>query len=311
MNEVTLPPPGVYVIAVSGGVDSMVLLDIVRQQPTIKAHVAHLNHGIRPASEHEADRSLVEQYCNEHDIPLRIRHAHLGPDASEADARRVRLSFLRGEQKRLQAHGIMTAHHHNDVVETGAVNILRGTGRRGASSLKETNELYRPLLRVPKQSIVDYALSHNVPWREDVTNNDTRYLRNRTRHALDRAQGHQQRDQLVAHLQEVTRLNTEIEGMLRALVKIVYNTHEKKVSRELFRQLPVEVQLELSRELLDALPYGEVPINKNVVLRLSDFMANATSNKKCDLGKYWYAHSSRDAVQFRQILSPNVGEKSA
>jgi len=178
--------PGHYVLAVSGGVDSMVLLDIlskleVRNQK-ISLTVAHFDHGIRPDS--REDRKLIEEITRRYKLPFVYAEGALGEGASEEQARAARYKFLGDVQKNVQARGIITAHHLDDVVETATHNLLRGTGRKGMSSLKSVDGIIRPLLQVPKNHLLTYARDNGLAWREDSTNQDLRYKRNYIRHVI-------------------------------------------------------------------------------------------------------------------------------
>src|SRR5438132_889977 len=120
--------PGTYIVAVSGGVDSMVLLDLLRTKPELKLIVAHYDHGMRPNS--TADRQLVQAVSKHHGLTFIYDQGKLG-NASEATARRARYDFLHQVREASQARAIITAHHQDDLLETAILNILRGTGRRG------------------------------------------------------------------------------------------------------------------------------------------------------------------------------------
>lgn len=174
--------PGRYVVAVSGGVDSIALLHILTQLPDLHLTVAHFDHGIREDS-HD-DRLIVEQAARTYKLPFVYSEGNLGIGISEEKARNARYEFLRKVQKQASADGIITAHHMNDVLETATHNLLRGTGRKGMSSLKSVDGIIRPLLHLPKSKLVDHAESNGLLWREDSTNSDLRYRRNYIRHQL-------------------------------------------------------------------------------------------------------------------------------
>jgi tRNA(Ile)-lysidine synthetase-like protein len=174
--------PGKYVVAVSGGVDSVVLLDLVRRLPGVKLVVAHFDHGIR--AESGTDRQFVQELAEKYELPFVFDEGHLGVKASEATAREARYKFLRQVMQAAGASAIITAHHEDDLLETAILNLLRGTGRKGLTSLKSTGDICRPLLDVPKQDIIAYAKEHKLAWREDATNSDTAYLRNYIRHNI-------------------------------------------------------------------------------------------------------------------------------
>src|SRR5487761_779794 len=126
--------PGKYVVAVSGGVDSVVLLHILAGIPNNELVVAHFDHGVRPDS--VADRQFVQDLAVPLNFPFEFAEGKLGAKASEALARAKRYEFLRATQRKHQAAGIVTAHNQDDVLETAIINILRGTARRGLGSLR-------------------------------------------------------------------------------------------------------------------------------------------------------------------------------
>lgn len=181
-----------YIVAVSGGVDSVVLLDalvrkdainerVVLGEPTARELiVAHFDHGIRPDS-HE-DAAFVKQLADTYGLDYVGRREELGKGASEELARQRRYKFLFDLAKKHNAT-IVTAHHADDVVETIAINCQRGTGWRGVAVLGRPG-IWRPLLEVRKRDLLQYAKMQQLEWREDSTNEDLGYLRNRLRQRL-------------------------------------------------------------------------------------------------------------------------------
>lgn len=169
-------------MAVSGGVDSMVLLDVVRRLPDVTLVVVHVNHGIREDAIEDA--KLVGRMAMSHNLPYESIDLHLGAGASEEEARRQRYAFLRRVCKKYNARAILTAHHRDDILETAIINMLRGTGWRGLSSLRSTPQVIRPFLSTSKHDLIAYAKKHHLEWRHDSTNDDQRYLRNYVRHQI-------------------------------------------------------------------------------------------------------------------------------
>jgi tRNA(Ile)-lysidine synthetase-like protein len=174
--------PGRYVVAVSGGVDSMVLLDILRSRPDLKLTVAHYDHGIREDS--RQDRLLVQDVVRRHKLPFVYDEGRLGAGTSEDKARKARYAFLRGVRKQTGADAIVTAHHQDDALETAIHNVLRGTGRKGLSPLHARTDIRRPMLGLPKEQLLAYAQDQGLEWHEDSTNQDLAYRRNYIRHVL-------------------------------------------------------------------------------------------------------------------------------
>jgi tRNA(Ile)-lysidine synthase len=174
------------VIAVSGGVDSVVLLDmpVTQKLPTTyqlpptnyQLIVAHFDHGIREDS--AADAEFVSELAKKYGCIFETLREELGANASEDLARARRYKFLRAVAKKHSAR-LVTAHHADDCIETIAINMIRGTGWRGLAVLD--SDIVRPLLDMSKREIIDYASAHCLKWHEDSTNASDAYLRNRIR----------------------------------------------------------------------------------------------------------------------------------
>ena len=166
-------------IAVSGGVDSVTLLDfLVRQNSGAGAFVvAHFNHGTRPSA--DADATFVRQLAHQYGLPFVEQKVTLGTGASEATARTARYAFLNSVAKDGK---IYTAHHLDDLIETIAINLIRGTAWRGLTPFWRPNTV-QPFLQLgwTRQDILRYAAKHQLIWRQDPTNLEMNYLRNRLR----------------------------------------------------------------------------------------------------------------------------------
>jgi tRNA(Ile)-lysidine synthase len=214
--ELVLPKPGRYVLAVSGGVDSMALLDMLRQRQADdqawKLTVAHLDHGIRPDS--AEDRRLVQSVARRHGLPFVYHEARLGAGASEAEARQARYGFLRSVQQAADAGAIITAHHQDDALETAIINMLRGSGRKGLSALGNRHDLLRPLLHVPKRELAAYAKDQGLVWHEDSTNENEAYLRNYVRRQLLPRFDDMARTRLWQLINEIRATNYELDALL-------------------------------------------------------------------------------------------------
>ena len=183
----------VWVIAVSGGADSLALLHaLVQLQPELPAtlHVASFDHGMR-GKDGAADVDFVEAICRKWDIPF-SRGVNNPNDFSEAFARQTRYDFLVSVAKTYGTKTILTGHHADDQAETILMNMIRGTGLRGLRGMPGFGQvpgnpsfrLFRPFLSVTRSDILTYCQDHNLTPRIDVTNLDTKYTRNKIRHDL-------------------------------------------------------------------------------------------------------------------------------
>lgn len=168
-----------WIVAVSGGIDSMVLLDKLARVHKQEIIVAHVDHGIRKDS--ADDKAFVARKASDYNCEFVATRLNLGADCSENIARQHRYAFLSKVQSEYKASAIATAHHQDDVLETIMINMIRGTGWRGLVAIRSHQHLVRPLIDLSKADIVQYAIEHQLEWRDDSTNNDPRYLRNALR----------------------------------------------------------------------------------------------------------------------------------
>lgn len=230
-----------YLAAVSGGVDSVVLLDTLAQSTSNEVIVAHFDHGIRPESKYDAQ--FVERLAARYGIACVSGRAELGTQASEATARRYRYTFLKKMAAQHQAQ-IVTAHHQDDLIETIAINFVRGTGWRGLAVFGD-RAIYRPLVMMTKREIYDYAIQHKLEWVEDATNRDDRYLRNRLRRVLVGRVSTMQKRRLVKIWQSQSALASEIGAASQALIA----SAKGEYSRYFFTMVDEMIALELLRTL--------------------------------------------------------------
>ena len=240
--------PGRYVVAVSGGIDSVVLLDFLTKQTGLELIVAHFDHGVRPDS--AADAQFVGELAKRYGLTYIHDRVKLGSGASEEKARRLRYGFLDRVRTDSGAVAIVTAHHQDDLLETAIINLLRGTGWRGIASLRETPTIRRPLLGMTRNEIRAYADQQKLLWHEDSTNQDTNYLRNYVRRrllpfAVKQDPGFQR--SLAAHINAQLQLRAVIEASLERLFDGLVTVGESSFSlpRTRLIMLPNAVSSEL------------------------------------------------------------------
>jgi tRNA(Ile)-lysidine synthase len=266
-----------YLVAVSGGIDSVVLLDMLAALGTHELTVAHFDHGIRPDS--AADARFVAELASRYGLPYVSRREDLGREASEETARTRRYGFLRAEAEKRGAQ-IVTAHHSGDAIETMAINLMRGTGWRGIAVM-DNPEVVRPLLSFSKFQIRQYALEHRLEWVEDSTNDSDDYLRNRVRRRIARELSSERRASVLAVWDKQVKLKREIDAEVAALL----GQMTKEYSRYFFTQISPLAAAELLRALVLAAT-GTTPTRPQLERGLLA-VKTARPNTRFRLGGAW------------------------
>jgi tRNA(Ile)-lysidine synthase len=193
LESLGMPPPGAtIVVGLSGGPDSVALLDAlvqVARRRGFRVAAAHLDHGLREGSQQDAH--FCAELCRQLGVPLRTGTADVRSQARteaggvEQAARRARYRFLRGVGRELGACAIAVAHTRDDQAETVLLRLLRGAGRTGLAGMRlRSAGVIRPLLAVSRQQVLAHLEARGLAWREDPSNADLGLTRNRVRHEL-------------------------------------------------------------------------------------------------------------------------------
>ena len=172
-------PAGPAVVAVSGGPDSMALLDLLvrsRSSHRLDLVVAHADHGIHPESARVAD--AVVAFAASHGVPAEVGRLGLGPGATETVARERRYAWLESVRLARGASVILTGHHADDQTETVVMRFLRGSGPAGLAGMADrSGAVFRPLLPFRRESLARYVHERGLPVWADPANAEPRHLR--------------------------------------------------------------------------------------------------------------------------------------
>lgn len=175
-----------FLLAVSGGVDSMVLLWLFAKSGA-DFQVAHINYKLR-GEDSDLDQKLVEDFCKENEIKLHIYQVSEKDKKPKGSiqlwARELRYNFFKKIQINENLDFLVTAHHLNDQLETFFINLSRGSGLTGLGGIPCNNKIFRPLLDFSKEEIYAFAEENKVPFREDISNQKNDYLRNKFRNKI-------------------------------------------------------------------------------------------------------------------------------
>lgn len=182
-------------IACSGGLDSMVLVDILSHPPSdfppFRLALAHVNYGLR-GTESEQDAAFVAQKAQELGLPLHVYTVPAGWEQNlpgqvslQMEARRLRYTWLENLATEQGYSHILLAHQADDQAETLLQNLVRGAGLKGLAGMALKRGIWlRPLLTVPREQIEAYAQAQGLVWREDSSNTSLKYRRNYLRHQV-------------------------------------------------------------------------------------------------------------------------------
>lgn len=299
---------GPVLVAVSGGVDSMVLLELLaatRHRHALAPVVAHVDHGIHPESRRAA--ALVARRAAALDLPLITTSLALGPGATETAARRARHAWLREQQGRLGARWLLTAHHADDQRETVLMRALRGSGPAGLAGMaRRGHRIARPLLGFTRVSILTYARAAGLEWWEDTANADPRHLRSWLRTAL--LPGLRSRlPDLDRHLDQAAR---HASAARRAWLEALRRWPGLGFGRErgnpslhwpTLQSLPGTLAVSLTQAML--LEQG-APAGRARVARALRSLREAESGQRADLGAGWSLGRDFDRLQLMSPAQP-------
>lgn len=185
-----LSPQHLYLVALSGGADS-VALALMMLDEGLNVHALHCNFHLR-GEESNRDEAFVTHFCHKHNIPLDVKHfdtislAKKHGVSLEMEARQLRYDWFRERALDLDAEAICVAHHMDDQAETLLLNLIRGTGLQGLSAMHPERtiqglKILRPLLNISKQEILSYLNSRGQDYVTDSTNLERDALRNKIR----------------------------------------------------------------------------------------------------------------------------------
>ena len=213
-----LEPSKLYIVALSGGADSIALL-LLLKNAGFNVHAAHCNFHLRGV-ESDRDEAFCEQLCVDKNIPFHRAHfdtrayAELHKASIEMAARELRYRWFEQLREDIGAAGICVAHHRDDSVETVILNMVRGTGVHGLTGIRPRNGyILRPLLCVSRAEIEDYLTKKGQKYVTDSTNLEDEAARNKVRHHII-PELQQLNGKALENIQRMTERMTAVEALL-------------------------------------------------------------------------------------------------
>ena len=250
-NELTIHSQQKILLAVSGGIDSMVLL-ILFMQTKNQIAVAHCNFGLR-GDESDGDNVFVRNFCSENNILFFDKKFDTKNFTAENKigiqeaARKLRYDWFEKLSVTNHFDFIATAHHLNDVTETLLFNIARGTGISGLHGIPAMNKkIIRPLLFASKDEIIDYAKEKNILFRNDSSNKKNTYSRNKIRNLI------------IPVLKEINPLLEEHVQSLTGQISFIENIYRKHID-ELWKNIHVQKNDTIEISISELLKLHQLP----------------------------------------------------
>lgn len=294
-------------VCVSGGVDSMVLLDILRKK-NITVHVLHVHHGLRAQSDDEL--AMIRTYCQKYQLTLWTKHIdkhQFKKDKSiQQEARALRYHFFNEIASKQNLEMLFTAHHKDDQQETIMFRLLTGRLHQplGIESHRTINGVHyhRPLLNIDKAALYEYAERNNVPFYEDDSNKDSKYDRNFIRNEVL---------PLISSRFDIDHLNEWMEWhqSARTLIEqqsMSFSTDDNELSRtQLIKAHPL-VQQEVLRKWISTFTEKYDISTKFLMALLQGIQTNG--NKVIPVNDNWHIYVLYDKLIIRNNNQNHINE---
>jgi tRNA(Ile)-lysidine synthase len=298
------------IVAVSGGIDSCVLLFLLHEL-NFNCVVVHCNFSLRN-EESDNDENFVKELSKEYHFEFETKKFETTFFAEENGisiqmaARELRYSFFEETRKKHDCKFIATAHHADDNIETLFINLIRGTGLKGLSGIPvKTEKIVRPLLFATRNEIYAFAKKNEIKWREDSSNQSVKYMRNKIRHDLlpmieEIKPGFSK--QILRNIEHFGETNNLLKEILNEKIKEITFNSDNKLFIDISELLKSESGKTFLYEIIA--PYGFNPKQINKIWST----INGESGKVF-YSKNYCLNKDRDKIIISQIHTNNTKRK--
>ncbi|MDY3196554.1 MAG: tRNA lysidine(34) synthetase TilS [Paracholeplasma sp.] len=297
LNELKNTP---LIASISGGVDSMVLLDLLIKE-NYQIIVVHFNHNKRLESLAEAN--ALKDYTSKRNIPFEYIQLEPINDNFQAEAHKLRKKHLIEIAKKYQSKHIITAHHLNDLAETILMKLSRGSNLYGYAGMQIAHQekemtYLKPLLHEKKQTLYDYATAHDLMYFEDASNQADTYTRNRFRNHIVVAL-EKENNQFLEKTLQFSNLINETSNYILKQVK-PYLTKDKLNVTE-FNTLDVVLKKAILSKKMEE---NNIEVTNQKLEDAIHFLSTSGPNQSLDLSKDYVLQRVYNQAQIRQKSSP-------
>lgn len=293
--EFHYPKDQLYLVAVSGGPDSMALLDLLFQNGYALI-VAHVNYKKRKESDQE--QQIIEKYCQEKNIPVHVAFFQEKEEKKsfQVKAREFRYQFFAQIYQKEHCDGLFVAHHFDDLLETYLLKKKRHVINESYLIASQTNlwgmQVYRPLLSVSKKDLQAYCLKNHIPFGVDQSNDSEIYLRNQIRHQLQTLDKQKVWEQALKDEKILIDTRQKVRHYLST--HSTYQTHDLKKQDDLFLQIFLYETIQKEMQ-----PF----INRHLLSNLKNFLWSKKPNLKHKINKDYYMIKAYSQIEFKYLTS--------
>ncbi len=292
------------ILSISGGVDSMAMLDFfIRQNFNIE--VVHFNHLKREQSAQEA--ALVKRYCSTYDIPYHYYTIDVDQGNFHHQAHLLRQQYLHDVAKVTRASFILTAHHLDDLLESILIKLTRGSNLLGYAGMQPCHKdhgitFVKPFLYLSKEQLITYAKTHDVPYMDDASNDENAFLRNRYRHAVVPVMKQENSDLLKQAMHFSQQLSSAFAFIRKTTID--YLNRKKTIDIPSYLTLDDAVQDDILAYLLESY---HIQLTYEKINTLKDILHKKAPNKtyRIDRNHYFIRHYDEAEIRVLKLI-PDV-----
>ena len=286
-----LPNNQTIIAAISGGPDSVVLLNLllqVKKEKNLKIVCAHVNHKLRKESANEAQ--MIKNYCQKNNVIFEYMEINEYKGNTENYARKKRYEFFEKLIKKYSSPFLLTAHHGDDLVETIIMRLIRGSSLKGYGGFSEITDkkdykIYRPLITKTKSELLTYAEKHRLPYANDKTNNSDKYTRNRIRKYILPKLKEENKNVHLKFLefnQTIAENETYFQNLINKIIPKIYHNNKLNI-KEFLKEEPLIRKKIIQYILYDIYQNKINQINDKHVNNILSTVKSKKSNSKINL----------------------------
>lgn len=301
--EIDWSPEARIAVAVSGGVDSMVLLDKVRcSKHYNQLFILHVNHGLRDQSIDE--EQMIVNYAKKHHIPYYIAHVpkdYFEHQAVQQASREFRYRFFEEMKQEHNIDIVLTAHHQQDQIETVLFRLLTGRFYLQSIGIKNEGHYLRPLLGAAKQELYQYAETFDVPYMEDASNKESHYTRNTIRNKVLPVIN-EQKALNAEHLVEFAEWQKDALLLMEKEAAVFLSAADDGLNRQQFNALLPSVKYVVIKQWVELHIDTHLPLKKDYIDEIIRVSLQHTPQATYEINSLWCIEIVYDKLKIMKRL---------